>query len=79
MVDFFTGYVCSCRSGKKQVGCCVHIATVIYYLSYAKFRQCALRFPSQLLSTILCDMKTDIPNAPRYVRRKRNIKVGSSN
>jgi ABC-type antimicrobial peptide transport system permease subunit len=30
-------WVCSCKSGLRTVGCCSHIASVIYYMSYAKY------------------------------------------
>ena len=30
-------HYCECANGKRTVGCCSHIAAVIYYLSYARF------------------------------------------
>ncbi|RMZ93903.1 hypothetical protein BpHYR1_053186, partial [Brachionus plicatilis] len=26
-------WICSCKSGKRTVGCCTHVASVIYYLA----------------------------------------------
>lgn len=34
--DSIKGWVCSCKVGLRTVGCCSHIAGVIYYLSYLK-------------------------------------------
>ncbi|CAF3028442.1 unnamed protein product [Rotaria sp. Silwood2] len=31
-----TAWYCQCRSGARTVGCCGHIASVIWYLSYAR-------------------------------------------
>ena len=29
-----TGWYCGCRSGARTVGCCAHIASVLWYLGY---------------------------------------------
>lgn len=34
--DGIIGYYCQCQHGMRTVGCCSHIATTIYYLSYAR-------------------------------------------
>ena len=28
---------CTCKSGKRTVGCCSHVASIIYYLSNARY------------------------------------------
>ncbi len=30
------GWVCSCKCGLRTLGCCAHIASVIWYLAYAR-------------------------------------------
>jgi hypothetical protein len=30
------GWYCTCKNGARTVGCCSHIASIIYYLSYGK-------------------------------------------
>lgn len=30
-------YYCSCKSGKRTVGCCAHILVIIWYLGYARY------------------------------------------
>ena len=30
------GYYCSCKSGARTVGCCGHVASLLWYLSYAR-------------------------------------------
>jgi hypothetical protein len=76
-VDFdILACVCSCKQGLKQAGCCIHVATFIYYLSYAKFREKTTRLPAEYLNTVLVDMvKNDAPNNPnvRQKRKKRGL------
>ncbi|CAF0938030.1 unnamed protein product [Brachionus calyciflorus] len=71
-------YICSCLSGKKVVGCCSHVAALIYYLGYAKYRE--MIFPADGLNKIFIDMENkESPNKPRYFRNKRRkIKESSS-
>lgn len=56
----------------KVAGCCVHVATLIYYLAYAKYY--AIRIPADYLNAVFVntDLKEE-PNKPRIVRRKRCI------
>lgn len=44
-------YACECANGRRTVGCCSHIATVIYYLSHARYLTKILR-PAQILSKL---------------------------
>lgn len=68
------GYICSCKTGNRMAGCCVHVACVIYYLCYAKYTQ--LRLPAQNQRLIFIDMdKNEKPNKPRYVIRNRKKKA----
>ncbi|KAL1488652.1 hypothetical protein ABEB36_014452 [Hypothenemus hampei] len=30
-------YCCDCANGKRTVGCCSHVAAIIYYLSHARY------------------------------------------
>jgi hypothetical protein len=32
-----SNWICSCKSGKRTVGCCSHVASLIYYLSTVKY------------------------------------------
>ncbi|KAL0860541.1 hypothetical protein ABMA27_009912 [Loxostege sticticalis] len=36
-LDAIVGYCCNCRVGRRTVGCCVHIMTVVWYLSWARY------------------------------------------
>ncbi|EFN63236.1 hypothetical protein EAG_14937 [Camponotus floridanus] len=42
-------YVCDCPNGRCTVGCCSHIAAVIYYLSHARYLSKIIR-PAEILS-----------------------------
>ena len=63
------GWICSCKSGKRIVGCCSHVAVVIYYLSFAKYN--ILKFPAEHLNDIFIDKKQlETSNQPRYFLEK---------
>ena len=32
-----TGWYCKCKAGMRVVGCCAHVATIIWFLGYARF------------------------------------------
>lgn len=34
-----TGWYCKCPNGSRIVGCCAHVAAIIWYLSYARYCQ----------------------------------------
>jgi len=44
-------YVCDCPNGRRTVGCCSHIAAVIYYLSHARYLSKIIR-PGEILSNM---------------------------
>ena len=59
------------------MGCCVHVATLIYYLSYAKNRE--KRIPGEQLNDIFVNIHNlEASNQPKYIRRKRGLKETSS-
>jgi hypothetical protein len=51
--EVILGYYCTCRSGARTVGTCAHVASVLWYLGYAR-HQPNVRYPSSsLLNKIL--------------------------
>ncbi|RMZ97209.1 disulfide-isomerase a6 [Brachionus plicatilis] len=36
-------YICNCMSGRKVVGCCVHVATVLCFLAFDRFRNIRIK------------------------------------
>jgi hypothetical protein len=36
-IDKIDGWLCTCRCCKRTVGCCSHVASLIYYLSYGRY------------------------------------------
>jgi len=51
--EVILGYYCTCRSGARTVGTCAHVASVLWYLGYAR-HQANVRYPfSSLLNKIL--------------------------
>jgi hypothetical protein len=45
------GWFCTCKDGARTVGCCSHIACVIYYLSFGKYKD-NLKKPAEFLNAI---------------------------
>lgn len=45
-------WICECFVGKRTVGCCAHIANVLFYFGYAKYLKGPLHLPGQRLNDI---------------------------
>ncbi|XP_026464766.1 uncharacterized protein LOC113367370 [Ctenocephalides felis] len=52
-------YCCSCPNGLRTVGCCSHIAAIIYYMSFARYLSRIIR-PSEILSKIFIIEETSV-------------------
>lgn len=47
------GHYCTCKSGAKTLGCCAHIASVLWYLGYAR-HEAHIKYPStDLLNNVI--------------------------
>lgn len=46
-----THYACECANGLQTIGCCCHIAAIIYYLSHARYLAKILK-PAEILSDL---------------------------
>ena len=66
-------WVCSCQSGRRIAGCCAHVATVLYYLCYAKYTE-TIPPASQLNSIFVNISENQAANRPVIVRNKRRGK-----
>ena len=65
-------------SGLKVTRCCVHVATLIYYLTYAMHED-VIKFPAKHLNLLFVDFEEkEQSNQPRYVRGKRGRKESTS-
>jgi len=47
-----TGWYCRCKQGARTLGCCAHIASIIWYLGYARHQQNVRYPPNNLLHQI---------------------------
>lgn len=47
-------YACECANGRRTVGCCSHIAAVVYFLSHARYLSKIYK-PAEILSKIFCE------------------------
>lgn len=50
-VSGLTHYTCECANGQRTVGCCSHIAAVVYYLSHARYLSKIFK-PAEILSDV---------------------------
>ena len=53
-VEAISGYSCSCPNGKRTVGCCCHIATVLCYLGFARHLP-EIAYPASFLEDVCVD------------------------
>ena len=44
-------YCCDCANGRRTIGCCFHVAAVIYYKSHARYLARIVR-PAEILTTL---------------------------
>jgi len=42
-------YACECANGRRTVGCCSHIAAIVYYLAHARYLSKLLK-PAEILN-----------------------------
>lgn len=48
------GYYCQCKAGARTVGCCAHVASVLWYLGWARYQQ-TIKYPSRALLNYILD------------------------
>lgn len=48
------GYYCTCRTGARTLGTCVHITSVLWYLGFARHQE-DVHYPSQILLRAIDD------------------------
>lgn len=50
-INGISRYCCDCANGRRTVGCCSHVAAIIYYLSHARYLSKIVK-PAEILSRI---------------------------
>ncbi|RNA41072.1 hypothetical protein BpHYR1_035073 [Brachionus plicatilis] len=66
-------YFCNCMSGRKVVGCCVHVTTALCFLAFDRFRK--IKIKGNHLKKIFIDTESNgKTNEPNYVRVERKKK-----
>ena len=48
------GYYCTCKTGARTLRCCAHIASVLWFLGYARHQQ-TIKYPSTALLNYVLD------------------------
>ena len=59
-VDSIQEWLCTCKNGKRTVGCCSHIASIIYYLSFGRYNK--LTSPASILDSIIINRRIESDN-----------------
>jgi hypothetical protein len=54
-----TRYCCDCANGMRTVGCCAHVAAIIFYLSNGRYQSRIVR-PAQILSKLFREDDTEV-------------------
>ncbi|XP_058806543.1 uncharacterized protein LOC131672967 [Phymastichus coffea] len=60
--DPILGYYCTCKAGARTLGTCAHIASIIWYLSYARHHEGNVHYPSLRLLHTVMNAQMDIGN-----------------
>ncbi|XP_077275553.1 uncharacterized protein LOC143904609 [Temnothorax americanus] len=61
------GYYCTCQSGARTLGTCAHVASVLWYLGFAR-HQGNIKYPDMsLLNTTLDAADRELPDNPRNI------------
>jgi len=55
-VDSVSSYTCSCPQGLRTVGCCAHVATVLWYLGYARHLP-EISIPAEYLNDVCVELE----------------------
>ena len=53
-LDPILGWYCQCKSGARTLGSCAHVASVLWYLGYARHKS-DLKYPSDRLLDLIQD------------------------
>lgn len=48
------GYYCTCKAGARTIGCCAHVASILWYLGWARYQQ-YIKYPSRALLNFILD------------------------
>ena len=56
-------FICSCKNGKRIISPCIHVSSLIYYLSWAKIR--LMKFPAEHLNSIFLKSPNEPANCPK--------------
>ena len=54
-VDAVSGYCCSCPNGLRTVGCCAHVATVLWFLGFGR-HQSEIPIPAAFLNDVCVEL-----------------------
>lgn len=52
-LDAVNYYYCTCKSGKRTLGSCAHIMSIIWFLSWARYE--TINHPAEFLDSIIVD------------------------
>ena len=50
-INAIKGYCCNCANGLRTVGCCSHVAALMYHLSHGRYLSDVIR-PAEILTNL---------------------------
>lgn len=58
--DGIIGYYCTCITGARTLGTCAHVASVLWYLGYARHQE-TVKYPPTTLTNVIQDAADRVP------------------
>ncbi len=49
--DAIVMWLCKCKNGERTLGCCAHVASVIYYFAYGRYQE-SIKTPAAFLTNL---------------------------
>ena len=59
--EVILGYYCTCKAGARTLGCCAHVASIVWYLGWARHQQ-NVKYPSAVLLRYILDAGNRLNN-----------------
>ena len=79
-VDAIESWYCTCKAGMRTVGCCSHVASIIYFLSYGKYLE-HIPNPNSKLTSIFpaSNYKICLQKKKSVISKEKKSKLLNSN
>jgi hypothetical protein len=75
-IEGIESWYCTCKAGMRTVGCCSHVASIVYFLSHGKYLENIQNQGSRLSSIFSFSNYRICGNKNKIKREKDQKKVG---